>query len=179
MMRYRSGCLLACVLLIVGCSGAGYVEDTPEARGELAGELARMSAEFGHYQQMLDEGVEVARSATEDALAIELGRELTDAEVEGLVASLRSVLAEFVTESMWTDSVVAAYEKHFTASELSDMRDFYASPTGKRMLQLEDAAAADIEASVDSALDGRLDEFIARLDEKISANLPGLTEAGQ
>ena len=114
MMGYRSSCLFACLLLIVGCSGSGYVEDTPEARGELA------------------------RSATADALAIELGRELTDVEVEGIVASLRSVLAEFMTESMWADSVADAYAKHFTAAELSGMRDFYASPAGQRMLQLED-----------------------------------------
>ena len=55
-----------------------------------------------------------------------------------------------------------------TANELAEIQRFYASPTGKKLLELEPKAVADIEGRIDAVLDA---ERFVRCQRDIKSRL--------
>ncbi len=157
--------------LTIGCAGP---TDSPEARQELAGELARLSVELGSLDRLLEDGAEMAWSSSADTIRLELGRELTGQEQGQVQRILRTVLSEFVTAELWEETVTRVYAENFTAGELDSMLEFYSSPAGRKSLQLQGKLTQQVDAAVEQALEARIDEFIARVDEELALAFPGL-----
>jgi hypothetical protein len=155
-------------VLVTGCSATQQVPDSPENRAERAGELAALAVELGAHEQVLDRGVESAWGPSLETLQLELGRTLTEDEQAGVRKILRSVLAEFLTTELWQENIAAVYAEHFTATELQSLLEFYDSPLGRKTLELDETLSQEFDDSLDVALDPRVDEFIARVDEELA-----------
>ncbi len=87
---------------------------------------------------------------------------------------MRSVLSEFVKQALWEEAVIAVYVENFTAAELEAMLAFYGSPVGRKSLELERTLAAEVDAAVETALEGQLEEFIDRIDDELAEAFEGL-----
>ena len=60
------------------------------------------------------------------------------------------------------------YGERFTATELNEMIRFYGSPTGRKVLSLENELTDEVDGRIGEALGGeRLEKFIARVDQAL------------
>jgi hypothetical protein len=168
------------VVLTAGCAAQPGSSGSSRTAEEAAAELARESVELGGLDRMLDTGAELGWAASLDAFKLELGREPTDDEQERGRATMRAVLAEFLTADLWEESVTRVYAQHFTADELEELLGFYTSPVGQKSLRLEGQLADEIDDGVEQMLgEEGLDRFIDRLDAALSQAFPELgDEAG-
>lgn len=160
--------------LTIGCGASRGPADSPETRKELAGKLAKLSIELGSLDRVLESGAELALRSSADTIQLELGRELTDREQGQVQLILRTVLSEYVTAELWEETVTRVYADNFTASELDSMLEFYSSTVGRKSLQLEGMLSQEVDAGVEQALEGRIDEFIGRVDDELALAFPGL-----
>jgi hypothetical protein len=164
------GVVLA-LALVWNCGGQ-LPADTPQNREELAAKLARLAAEHGAFDRVLDNGADLATDATIPALALDRGRNLSDREETLLRNTLRSVIAEFVSQEQWQEIVGRIYAEEFSAGELDGILDFYDTPLGHRLIQRRGALTELVEAETEKLFNARLDEFIERADEAVAAALP-------
>jgi hypothetical protein len=169
-MTMTARCMLLALplALMPGCGveqGNTAVSQTPE---DAAGKLAALAVELGGYDRTLDRGAELAWESSAEALTLELGRELSQEGQERVRDILRAALGEFLTTETWRDGVARVYAKHFTAAELDAMVEFYESPVGRKVLQLEDTLIEEFDGELEAVLDGKLDELIARIDEALA-----------
>jgi hypothetical protein len=158
----------------IGCAGTGATPDSPEKRSEIAGELARLSLELGSLNRALDSGADWAWDASAETLEVELGRPLTEEEQAKVRATLRAVLAEFLTAALWQETISRVYAEHFTAAELESILTFYRSPVGRKVLQREAVVQQDVDGGLEGPLEERLEEFIDRVDEELAKAFPDL-----
>jgi len=164
----------AMLVLTLGCSATQGTADSPEKRSELAAKLAKMSIELGSLDSALDRGAAWAWDASSDTLELQLGRELSADEQTRAQGIMRTVLAEFMTAELWKQAVTGVYSKNFSAAELESIMAFYGSPVGRKVLQLEGTLTQDIDDSLDGLLEGRIEEFIVRLDTELGSAFEGL-----
>jgi hypothetical protein len=166
--------VLILIALAVACSGAEYVADSPEARVEIASTLARLSIETGSLDQTLNSGADLAFDYTEEALKVEIGRELTDDEKAQVRAIIYRVLGEFLTGELWQQTLTEIFAENFTASELAETLAFFESPTGRKILETEAVMNREIDDRADEVLTPRLEEFSDRIDEELAKAFPSL-----
>jgi hypothetical protein len=167
-MTARCMLLALPLALTLGCvaeQGNTVASQTPE---EVARKLAALAVELGGYDRTLDRGAELAWGSSAEALALELGRELSEEGQKRVRDILRAALGEFLTTETWSDGVTRVYAKHFTAAELDAMVEFYESPVGRKVLQLEDTLIEEFDGELEVVLDGKLDELVARIDEALA-----------
>jgi len=162
--------------LVTACTAQSVdAARTPE---EAALELARLSTELGSLGATLDRGADWALDASMDSLTLELGREPSAAEKETVRAILRSVLGEFLTAEIWEASITEVYGQHFSAEELGALMAFYQSPAGRKSLQLQDQLTDEVDDVMGAAVERRMDEFIARVDDELASAFPALQDEG-
>jgi hypothetical protein len=181
MLARTNGWRIAAIVSLAtigACGGAGQIEDTPEMRAEIAREIVRLEIEAGDLDQRLDRGADLAQAYSLDTIRLELGRELTDRELERVREIMRSVLGEFLTAELWEGILVEVYVEHFTASELKAVADFFGSPAGSKVLRLSAQLSEEIDARSDTYFEGKLDAFVARIDEELGEAFPALQEGG-
>jgi hypothetical protein len=165
------------IVLVLGCNQEpAPPADSPENRAEEAQLLAGLEAAAGGYERMLDDGAELAASATTQALVLELGREPTDEEASAVQAIMRSALAEVLTEEAWLEGVSGVYAAHLTAAELADTRAFYASDAGQRILHVAPMIDNDVEAALGSLFDAHEDQLAELIDGGLAERFPELAE---
>jgi len=172
---------VTCLVLLgaVFACAAPETPDSPESRAESARALARLSLEMGSLDRALDRGAEWAQSASNDALTLELGRELTDEEQARVREILRGVLAEYMTRDVWEEGVVRVYAEEFTAAELDGIVAFYGSPIGRKLLERESALSDLVDDEMDVAFEGRVEEFIGRVDAALNAEFGLAGDSGE
>ena len=169
-----AGAAAGLMILVAACGTSQDVADSPEKRNELAGNLAELAVELGAVASLLDEGADLGMDSSAASLELELGRALTDAERDQARGILRSVLADYVTADLWSEKVTRVYAESFTAGELQAMLDFYTSPAGRKSLEMEAALTREVDAGMEEVLDGRLEEFIDRVDDELAKVFPEL-----
>jgi hypothetical protein len=162
------------LVLLAGCAGGGATADSPEARAEIAGELARLSLEVGSLDSALDSGADWAWDASAETLEIEVGRALTEEEQAKVRDVLRDVLTEFLTPALWEETITRVYSERFTADELDSILAFYGSPAGRKVLETEQAVRQAVNLELEGPLEERLEEFIGRVDEELAKAFPDL-----
>ena len=167
---WRLGVVLA-LALALNCAGQ-LPADTPENRAELAARLARLAAEHGAFDRVLDKGADLATDATMPALELDRGRRLSDAEQTLLRNTLRSVINEFVPQGQWQEIVGRIYAEEFSAGELDTILGFYDTPLGRKLIQKRGSLTKRVEAETEKLFNARLDEFVERADEAVAAALP-------
>jgi len=160
--------------LAAGCAGTGATPDSPEKRTEIAGELARLSLELGSLDSALDSGADWAWDASAETLEVEVGRALTEEEQAKVRDVLRNVLTEFLTPALWEETITRVYSEQFTADELDSILAFYDSPGGRKVLKTEQAVRQAVNSELEGPLEGRLEEFIGRVDEELAKAFPDL-----
>lgn len=169
----------AMAMLVMACAPQpAPLTDSPEARAEQAGALADLEAAAGGYGLMLDEGAELAASATAQALVLELGREPNDEEVAAVEAIMRSALAAALTEEEWRQAVSGVYAEHLTAAELAEARAFYSSSTGQRLLGLGKVIDDGVVEALGSVLDAHEQMLAETIDGSLAERFPELVEEG-
>lgn len=173
--RYTLLVLLAGLALACGMP---QVADSPEARAELADELADLSIELGAYENALNEGAALATESSLDTLKLELGRELTDAEIATVHTIMKDSLAEYFTATVYRDAMAGVFADHYTAQELSESAAFYGSDTGRKLLAVEAESEADLDARVGAALDMHTEAFIDRVDTSLAETFAELAAEG-
>jgi hypothetical protein len=157
------------IALAVGCASHDGADSSRTAE-ESARELARLSIELGSLDAALGRAADWTWSASVDAFTLELGREPSEEENDRGRAILREVLGEFLTPELWGESIALVYTERFTAAELNEMVRFYGSPVGRKVLSLEGEVTDAVDDEIGAALgEGRLEEFIARVDEALGA----------
>jgi hypothetical protein len=170
--------LLASLTVLGACAGAGAIEDSPEARQQWAGKIVKLELESGDLDQRLDRGAELARAYSLDTLRLELGRELTDDELDRVLGAMRSVLEEFLTPEVWQGVLTEVYVEHFTAGEMQQVHAFFQSPAGSKILRLSAQLSEEIDAKSDALFEGRVDELVNRIDAELAGLFPELGEQG-
>jgi hypothetical protein len=172
---------VACIVLlaVVLACAAPETPDSPESRAESARALARLSLELGSLDQALDRGAEWAQAASNDALTLELGRELTDEEQARVREILHGVLAEYMTREVWEESVVRVYAEEFTAVELDAITAFYGSPIGRKLLEHEAALSDRVDDEMNVVFEGQVEEFVGRIDDALNAEFGLAGDAGE
>ncbi len=153
--------------LAVACAGPAQVQDTEEERQKAARTIARLSAESGSLREMIDHGAELAQASTAETLKLELKRELTDDEEVRVREIFGEALAEILTQGEYEEILTDVLASRFTASEITAALAFYQSPLGAKLLRLESTMAKEVDAKTDALFEGRLEEFIARVDEAL------------
>jgi hypothetical protein len=166
------------VMMAVGCAQPAPIADSPEARLEQARALTAVEVESGALDDMLDEGAALAREATADMLMIELEREPSQEDLAQLEAVIREGLAEFLTADLWQETVAKIYAENFTAAELQATKEFYMSPTGRKILSIQRSLDREVGDAVETALEVHSDEFTARVDAALAERFPELNEDG-
>ena len=174
-MKHRGLLLFGLVfILATGCTaqqdGAGASASAEEA----AQKVADLAVELGAYERALDNGSELAWESSVEALTLQLGRELTPDEQAKVKEIFSTVLGEFLTASLWKESVARVYGRNFTVAELDAMIEFYNSPAGRKTLQFEGELADDVDGELRTALDAKIDAFIDRIDEALATEFPEL-----
>ena len=181
MMAKTNGWVVAALVslaMIGACGGAAQVEDTPEMRAKMAQRIVKLEIESGDLDQRLDQGADLGQAYSLDALRLELGRELTDQELDQVRDVMRSVLGEFLTEEIWAGILTEIYAEHFTADELSTIADFFESPAGSKILRLSAQLTQEIDDKTDVAFEGKLEALSNRIDEELAKAFPALQEGG-
>ena len=170
--------VLFAAALFVACSQPAPIADTPEARFDLARELAAIEVEAGALDGMLDEGAALAREATADMLMLELEREPSEEDLATLESVMRAGIAEFLTAELWQETVAAVYSENFTAAELQATRECYLSPAVQKILSLQRSHDDQIGDAVESVLAVYSDEFADRIDAALAERFPEFAEGG-
>ena len=171
--RMMSGLLL--VLVSTHSSACAPREaDAARTPEQAARELAQLSTELGGLNVTLDRGADLALRSSLGTLTLELGREPSAAEQEAVRTILRTVLGEFLTAEVWEASITKVYSQHFSAEELDGLLVFYRSPLGRKSLELQSQLTEEVDVGMEEAVDHRIDEFIARVDEEIDKAFPEL-----
>jgi hypothetical protein len=170
--------VVVAVSMFVACSQPAPIADTPEARLEQARALTAIEVESGALDSMLDEGAALAREATADLLMLELERQPTEDDLAQLEAVMRAGLAEFLTAELWQETVAEVYAENFTAAELQATREFYMSPTGRKILSIQRSLDGEVGDAVETVLEVHSDEFAARIDAALAERFPEFAEGG-
>jgi hypothetical protein len=93
------------------------------------------------------------------------------------LAPYKGVMAEFFKKYMSYDSlkpdIMGIYEANFTAAELHDMRMFYATPTGKKMVNL----LGEITRQSVALSAKRVQEHTGELEQMINAEAERIKQA--
>jgi hypothetical protein len=181
MLGKANGWMIAAIMplaMLASCGGAGQIEDSPEARIEMARKIVKLEIENGDLDQRLDRGADLAQAYSLDTLRLELGRELTDQELDRVREVMRSVLGEFLTAEVWEGILAEVYAEHFTPHELHTIYDFFESPAGKKIMQLSGQMTQEIDAQTDVIFGGQMDAFVNRIDEELGKAFPALLEGG-
>jgi hypothetical protein len=155
-------------LLVAVCCAGTEVADTPESRSKAAAALARLEIESGGLDKVLDDGADWGLSYSTESLELELGRQLTPEESESVREIIRASLAEILTAERWEQVLTGVYSESFTAQELDDIRTFFESPAGGKVLRTESSLADQVGAAGDVVFEEHLDEFVARVDEGLA-----------
>ena len=153
-------------------SCAGPEPEVREERADLAASLARLAADHGAFDRVLDKGADLATRATLSALELDRGGSLSEQEQALLHRTLRSVIAEFVSRDQWRQIVGRVYAEEFSAAELARILEFYDTPLGHKLIERRATLAARVESETERVFNARLDEFILRADEAVAAALP-------
>jgi hypothetical protein len=179
MLGKANGMMIAAIMplaMLGSCGDAAHIEDSPEARIEMARKVVKLEIENGDLDQRLDRGADLAQAYSLDTLRLELGRELTDQELDRVREIMRSVLGEFLTAEAWEGILTEVYAKHFTAHEMHTIYDFFNSPAGKKVMQLSGQMMQEIDSKTDVVFEGQMDAFVGRIDEELGKAFPALLE---
>jgi len=160
--------LPAALIMAMSCAGPAEVADTPESRAQSAGVLARLEIDSGGLEAVLDDGADWGLSYSAETLKLELGRELTPDESTRVREIMRSSLSEVLTPERWQQVLVEVYSESFTAGELEEIRAFFETPAGHKVLETEALLSRRIEAAGDAVFEEHLEGFIASVDERLA-----------
>ncbi|KPK09114.1 MAG: hypothetical protein AMS20_00985 [Gemmatimonas sp. SG8_28] len=169
MTRMRVG-ILATVLVLCGC--AAPVADTPEARLEQARDVAQLEVDGGALNDALNLGADIAWTASADALAMELGRPVTEQEEAQVRGIFRDALAEFLTPEAWVEASAAVYADQLTAAELDDLARFYRTATGTKLLSIQEQLTTRLGDAAEAIVVANEAAFAARVDEALAEAFP-------
>jgi hypothetical protein len=172
---WRTYCSVAAALaavLLAGC--AGQQAGPSRTADEAAQDLAKLSVELGSLDGALDRAAELGWSSSAATVTLELGRNPTEEEESQVRGILRTVLAEFLTAEVWETTIADVYAQNFTADELQQALDFYNSPVGRKVLELDDELTLQVDDRIGEALDPKLEEFVGRIDQELVQQFPEL-----
>ncbi len=169
--------MLAVVGLALGCA-APPPADSPEVRLELAQQIAQLESAGGALEQTLNLGTALALEPSLVSLGEDLGRETTAEDEAAVEKLLRAALAEVLTAERFEAAVAAVYAEHFTTVELTAILEFYETPAGARVLELQDTLTTEIGDATEAILDENLEAFIGHIDERLLALYPEFSEEG-
>jgi hypothetical protein len=155
------------LFLLAACAGAPQVAETPENRSAAAAALGQLEIDSGGLDKVLDDGAEAGLSYASEPLSENLGRELNSDESARVRAIIRSSLEEILTPERWLQVLTEVYAESFSAQELEEIRAFFETSAGAKVLQLDSRLAEQVEAAGDAVFEAHLDEFIALVDEKL------------
>jgi len=168
MTRIRIG-LLSAALLLGACAQPA---DTPEARLEKAREVAQLEVDGGALADALNLGADIAWTASADALAMELGRPVTEEE-EGRVRGIfRDALAEFLTPEAWVQTSAAVYAEQLTTPELHELAAFYRTATGSKLLSLQEELTNQLGDAAEAIVVENQTAFAERVDAALAEAFP-------
>jgi hypothetical protein len=179
-----AGTSLALVVALVTACGGSHshhqVADSPEARQAEAQTFARLSIAGGSLDDALEKGADLGEDYSIDMLAVELGREPSDAERATVRKIMRDALSEILTPEVWTETLVSVCTDFFTAGELHEINDFLQSTTGAKFLSIESEVADAVNDRAEAVFMENIDAFIARVDDGLAGAFPELAdEEGQ
>lgn len=180
-MTLLASAVLVSATLVAGCARqAPPPADSPEARAELASRIAGLEIAGGSYEQTLHLGAELAIGSSEQALAAELGRALTEEERDRVRQVMREALAGIVSAEAFRSAVSEAYADRFSAAELQAISEFFASPAGSKLLSQQAGLTEEIGGAMESIVDENLERFISTVDEGLTAQFgEAATEGAQ
>jgi len=162
--------------LVIGCAPQAP-PDTPELRLEKAQALAALEVgDGGGYEETLALGADWAADSTRTALMLELGRDLTDAELQQVEGVMHDALSKVLSSEEWVAAAAAIYAEHFTSAELDAALEFYSSPAGARILEMQSSLDRQMGDAVDAIVEARLVELIDLVDQGLAATFPELVE---
>jgi hypothetical protein len=178
MRMFGGTALLFAVLPGMACvSQSGKAENSGTSTGPAA-RLATLSIELGSLEQRLDGGADLALESSIGTFEQEMGRNATEQEKDQVRAIFRSVLGEFLTPKVWEASLTKVYVAHFSAAEIEELIQFYDSPVGRKVLELDVVLSRELDNAIEEVLDPKMAEFIDRVDEEIEATFGDLNGAG-
>jgi len=166
------------VAIATSCAPSADLPDTPELRLEKARVLAQQEREGGGFDETLDRGATFAFESVADALTLELERELAAGERDRVEAIMRAVIAEFLPVDAWENALVQVYAAHFSPAELQATIEFFSSPVGKKIIELQGTIDRQTGDAVDEIIGSRIEEFIQRIDDELAKEFPELAEEG-
>jgi len=170
MTRMRIG-VAAAALLLGGCAQQA---DTPELRHEKARDVSQLEVDGGALGDALNLGADIAWAASADALERELGRSVTAEEQDRVRGIFRDALAEFLTPEAWVEASAAVYAEHLTAAELDDLAAFYRTPTGSKLLSLQEELTNQLGDAAEAIVVANEMAFAERVDEALAEAVPAL-----
>lgn len=148
--------------------------DTPEARLAQAREVAQIEVDGGALADALNLGAAIAWTASAEALAMELGRPVTEPEEERVRGILRDALAEFLTSEAWVEASAAVYAEHLTPAELEELAAFYRTGTGTKLLSIQAALTDQLGDAAEAIVVQNEMAFATRVDEALAEAFPEL-----
>jgi hypothetical protein len=157
----------------------GISASEPDAAGlEAARQAAQLELESGALEQALDEGANIALSASQGALESDLGRGLTEREAAQVRGVLRRALADILTPEVWIEQSSRAYARHLSAGHLEDLVAFYRSESGQAVLKIQGPLAGELSSAADALLGAQQEAFAERVDAELAEMFPdyGLAE---
>ncbi|MBT8059157.1 MAG: DUF2059 domain-containing protein [Xanthomonadales bacterium] len=171
--------LLLLMLLLASINGLNASESNQDLH-EAARQAAQLELANGALEQALDEGAEIAVSASLGALENDLGRLLSDAEKAQVSDVFRRALASILTAEVWIDRSAAVYASHLSVEQLNDLVAFYRSESGQAVLGIQASLARDLSAAADALLDENQHGFAEQVDTELAELFPGygLDEGG-
>jgi len=170
--------VLFAALVVTSCAPSADPPDTPELRIEKARVLAQQEREGGGFDETLDRGAALALESVADALTLELERELTAEERDRVESIMRGVIAEFLPVDAWENALIQVYAAHFSPAELQATIEFFSSPVGKKIIELQGTIDRQTGDAVDEIIGSRIEEFVQRIDDELNREFPELAEEG-
>jgi hypothetical protein len=175
----KTGLLLVSIGLglMFGCDQS-QIEDNPEVRKEIASEIARLEIESGTYDEMLDDGAQVALDASLDRLKLDMKRELTPGEEKKVHEIYRQALQETLTREEWETILLETYSDRLKAAELDVLLGFLSSEEGRSILSAQKEIDDELADKAGDLIEADLDSFGQRVDEAL-AKAFGTTDSSE
>jgi len=166
------------LLAVTSCAPSTDLPDTPELRLEKAMEIVQLERRAGAYEKTLDRGASYALQAAAGPLTLQLERELSADERERAKTVMRRVLAEFLAVDAWENAIGQVYAAHFTPAEMQAAIEFFSSPVGAKIIELQGTIDQQTADAVEEIIGSRIQDFIGRIDEELAREFPELAGGG-
>ena len=166
MTRFFFFALIVLALVAPGCEMQPG-KHPPPTREDVSQQLARLRFDGKSFDVLLRQSAREAFVAVYPDLRVRFQRELSPSEDSQLQLIIRQVLLEVYPRALWEKEVSAVYARYFTSQELEEMVEFYASPIGVKIRQVESNLAAEEIAATQQMIRGRLDRVGRRISEEL------------